>query len=118
MGNIVMWFADFFFQVFSKVTSALFKPIFDWAVNYNLISTDYFGTVQDFLNNYFYKYIRFVKETIINITGISPNLFVLLGTLLGFCLLLFISSLTIKAILNLYSLIRTGKTIGGIVNIK
>ena len=112
MGQVFIWLFDFIFQVLSKLSSAIFEPIFKWATENNWISENYLEIASDFLNDYFYKYIIFAKETFINITGFPAELFLVISILLAACFTLFVSCFGLKAALNAYALIRGGKTMG------
>ena len=108
-SNIIGFLLDFISGFISKTIGFILNPLFDLLVDWNIISTDYFDIFTSFLNDFVFKYIKFARDVIINVTGIPVGLFTLFGTFLAFCLIFFLGTLTIRFVFNAVGLVRFGK---------
>ena len=110
--NLIFGIIDFWFSIISKIIGIFMNPLFDYLVNNNWISVNYFATMQDFIINKFLPSLKFSRDVFINITGLPVEFFVLIGLLLTFLLTVSFTFIGIKALLNVFFFIRGGRSLG------
>ena len=58
---------------------------------------------------FLFKYIKFARDVLINVTGLPVGIFIFFGTFLTFCLLYFLATLILRFVFNAIGLARFGK---------
>lgn len=111
IANLTFWLLDFWFSIFSRITGLILKPLFDYLANTNFISENYLDVAQEFLNTWFYPYIKFSRDVFINVTGLPLDFFAFFVFVLFFVFALFLTMNVFKFILNGWSLYRSGQAI-------
>lgn len=101
--------ATFFFKFSSVIIMNILKPFFDKLVEWGTIPSNYLTTLNNFIDN-LVRYIQFAKKSIINITGLPNQIFSILITLVLVVFVLYAGSLGIKALLNVWGIFRTGRS--------
>lgn len=110
--NFIFGLLDFWFSIISKIIGIFMDPLFDYLVNNNWLSVNYFDTMQDFIINRFLPSLKFSRDVFINITGLPVEFFVLIGVALTTLLSLSFTFIGIKALLNVFFFIRGGRSLG------
>lgn len=96
--------------IFATIANIILLPIETLAMTVFPDLQDYMQTVETFFFDTCFKYIGFVKEVIINITGLDRSLFYTIITLLFARITFKYSTMAIKFIINIW---RTYKGSGG-----
>lgn len=110
--SIILTFADFWFNFISQISGFFIDPLYEYLVNNNWISINYFDNLESFLNDKFIPAIKFSRDVFINITGVPTEFFLLIGTMFVGLIGLSMTFIAVKAILNVYFFIRGGRTLG------
>lgn len=109
--NIITVVVDFMFGIISKAIGTFLSPVVRLFFENILGIDNWFDIAQGLLNNFVYPGVRFGRDVLINVTGMSPQLLSSIVVILGFMFAIWFQLLMMRFLINAWALFRTGTSI-------
>lgn len=97
-------------RLLTLISGVIFSPIYLWVKLLFPDFDNYLDLINNFLNEYIYNILPFIKQVILNITGIPNGLFVILVNLFLGRFILMGTKKVILFIKNVWAVFRKGSS--------
>lgn len=108
LNEILKWGFNAYVTIAIKIFDFIITPMFGILRGVIPEFNSYFVMINNFINNYIIKGIKFAKMAIVNSLGINHDLFTMFVFIAFMCIYIWFTTRILKLVLNIYSLYKSG----------